>query len=167
MKKHPPAVPVAPSHSPTAAVFVDNFNPNILFGSVLRARIAFIVRDAIILTTTAPTRIPSVSLNRNAWSPSLTAAPLVGWDVGALPELYTRDTTRMITDMTVRTPHTMITTGRLSTTNTWKCQSKRRVMSWPRFVRCQTSFTFFHFSFLCTTIQNPPEHSTMIHLPPL
>ena len=166
-KKHPPAVPVVPSHSPTAAVFVDNFSPNILFGSVLRARTVFIARDAIILTTNVPIRIPSVSLNRNVWSPSLTAVPLVGWGVDALQELYMLGTTRMIGDMTVRTPHTMITTGRLSTTNTWKCQSRRGVMSWPHSVRRQTSFIFFRSFFPCTTTQNLLEHSTVTHLPPL
>ena len=35
---------------------------------------------------------------------------------------------------------------------------------WPRSGRCQTSFTFFLFSFLCTTTQNHLEHSTTLHM---
>ena len=39
---------------------------------------------------------------------------------------------------------------------------KPATLSWPRSDRCRTLFSFYHFYFPCTTIQNLPEHSTIL-----
>ena len=117
-------------------------------------------RGVITNTPIAQTPTPFVSPSLSVWSLLPIVVPPAGWAADALRGHFTQDTTQTIGGTAVRTLLMTITTGKLRSSNTWKCQSKRGVMSWPRSESCRTLFSFYHFYFPCIIVQNLPEHST-------
>ena len=165
MTTHRLVVPLNPYHSPTGATSANNFTTLTPFGTAPHARTATIVKHITIPTTTALTPTPYASPNLSVWSPSLTnALPLPGSST-ARAVLF-----RQLGVWWWGHYLRWLRLGSLTIamTNTWKCQSRRGVMSWLRFIKYRTLLTRYHFCFLCTTIiQNIPERSTMTHLLPL